>query len=78
MLIHESAQRMNTMDPCELTASVTAIANVISCRLNDNDIALLSAILVQLGDTLAAIAAQRALNSAVCQKNDKAFGRTGN
>lgn len=49
------------MNACELTASVTALANAIACRLSDEDLALLSAVLVQLGDTLATIAAQRGL-----------------
>lgn len=50
--------RLNT---CELTASVTAAANAIACQLSDDELALLSAILVQLGDTLATIATQRAI-----------------
>ncbi len=51
------------MNACELTASVTAIANIIACRLEEDEIALVAAILVQLGDTLATIGAQKA----VCQ-----------
>ena len=49
------------MDPCAMTAAVTALANVLACRLDDNSLALLSALLVQLGDTLATIATQRSL-----------------
>ncbi|MBQ9460665.1 MAG: hypothetical protein IJU51_01935 [Clostridia bacterium] len=49
------------MNPCELTASVTAIANAIASRLCDDDLSVLAAVLVQLGDTLATIAAQRAI-----------------
>lgn len=49
------------MNACELTAAVTAIANTIACRLTDDELSVLSAILVQLGDTLALIAAQRSL-----------------
>ena len=41
------------MTPCELTALITALANTIACKLNDNELALLSSVLVQLGDTLA-------------------------
>ncbi|MBQ6152792.1 MAG: hypothetical protein IJJ15_03515 [Ruminococcus sp.] len=55
------------MNACELTASVTAAANAITCKLNDDELALLSAILVQLGDTLATIATQRA----ICSTDDK-------
>ena len=50
-----------SMDPCAMTAAVTALANVLACRLDDNSLALLSALLVQLGDTLATIATQRSL-----------------
>ena len=49
------------MDPCALTAAVTALANILACRLDDDSLTLLSALLVQLGDTLAVIAAQRSL-----------------
>ena len=49
------------MNACELTASVTAAANAIACRLCDDDLVLLAAVLVQLGDTLATIATQRSL-----------------
>ena len=44
------------MNPLEATASVTALANAIACALTAEEIALLAAILVQLGDTLATIA----------------------
>ena len=47
------------MNPCELTASVTALANAIACRLTDNELNLLAAVLSQLGDTLATIATGR-------------------
>ena len=49
------------MNACELTASVTAAANAIAYKLNDDELALLAAVLVQLGDTLATIATQRAI-----------------
>ena len=47
------------MNACELTTSVTALANAIACRLTNDEITLLAAVLVQLGDTLATIAAHR-------------------
>lgn len=56
------------MNPCELTASVTALANALACRLDENELNLLSAVLVQLGDTLDTIAAQRAM----CQNKIRA------
>ena len=56
------------MNSCEITASVTAAANVISANLNVEEITLLAVVLVQLGDTLATIATQRAIVEA---KKDK-------
>ena len=55
------------MNSLELTAAITAIANAISCRLTIDELALLAGILVQLGDTLATIAAQKNL----CQSETK-------
>ena len=49
------------MNSLELTTTITAIANAISCRLTIDELALLAGILVQLGDTLATIAAQKNL-----------------
>lgn len=53
------------MNACKITAAVTAAANTIACRLNDEELALWSSVLVQLGDTLATIAAQRDLCSRI-------------
>ena len=44
------------MTPLELTGAITAVANMLACELTSDDIALLSAIFTQLGDTLATIA----------------------
>ena len=49
------------MNPCELTVSITALANTIACKLTDDELTLLASVLVQLGDTLVTIAAQRAI-----------------
>lgn len=49
------------MNVCELTASVTAAANTIACQLSDDELVLIAAVLVQLGDTLATIATQRTI-----------------
>ena len=49
------------MSPIELTGAITVIANAISCNLSVEEKALLSGILVQLGDTIATIAAQESL-----------------
>ena len=56
------------MNAGEITAAVTAAANTIACRLNDEELALWSSVLVQLGDALATIAAQRDLCNS--QAND--------
>ena len=49
------------MNSCQLTASITAVANGIAQNLTTDEIALLAAILVQLGDTLATIATHRTI-----------------
>ena len=49
------------MNSCELTATITTIANAISCNLSNDELNLLAATLVQLGDTLVTISVQRTL-----------------
>ena len=49
------------MNACNLTAAVTALANTIACGVKAEEIVLLSSVFLQLGDTLATIAAHRAL-----------------
>ncbi len=50
------------MNSCELTMAVAALANTIACKLKSpEEISLVAAVLVQLGDTLETIAAQQAL-----------------
>lgn len=49
------------MNPCELTAFVTAIANVLANQLSDDELNLLGAVVTQLGDTLLTIATQRSI-----------------
>lgn len=56
------------MGACELTASITAIANILSRDLGANEIGVLAAVFTQLGDTLSTIAAQRALCEEICGK----------
>lgn len=51
----------DNMNACELTASITAVANAMACKFNDDELGILALILTQLGDTLATIAAQRAI-----------------
>lgn len=49
------------MNSCQLTTSVTAVANALSSKLSVEETTLLAAVLVQLGDTLATIATRRTL-----------------
>lgn len=44
-----------------ITFGVTLLANTIAANLSDDELALTAAVLTQLGDTLATIAAQRAI-----------------
>ncbi len=50
-------------DPLALTTAVNTLAVAIAGRLNDEELDLVAAILVQLGDTLATISTQRAICS---------------
>lgn len=49
------------MNSCEITASVTAVANALACKLDNDELTLLASVLVQLGDTLVTIVTQRAI-----------------
>ena len=49
------------MNSLELTAAITAVANAIACGLDESELALVASIFVQIGDTLATVAAERAL-----------------
>ncbi len=63
------------MNACELTASITAIANILSTELTVNELNLWAAVLTQLGDTLATIAAQKAYRPALIHKNIYRFSK---
>ena len=54
------------MNPCELTATITVIANSLANKMTDDELAALSTVLVQLGDTLATIITHRS----ICNKNN--------
>lgn len=58
------------MDALATTYVITAIANAISQGLSVEEISLLAAIFVQLGDTLATIATQKTFCSSL-SKNQK-------
>ena len=47
------------MNACEVTASVTALANTLACQMTNDELNLLGVILTQLGDTILTIAAHR-------------------
>ena len=49
------------MSSLELTTAVTALANAIACSITVDQTVLLASVLVQLGDTLATIAARESL-----------------
>ena len=55
------------MNSLELTGAITALSNAIACKLTAEEAALLASILVQIGDTLATIAAQESL----CENHNK-------
>lgn len=47
------------MNGCQLTTSITAIANTLACQMTADELNILGVILTQLGDTLLTIAAHR-------------------
>lgn len=49
------------MNACELTASITAIANWLACQLTQDELELLGVSLTQLGDTLLTIVTQKSI-----------------
>jgi hypothetical protein len=49
------------MNPCELTATITAIANWLACQLTEDELTMLGVSLTQLGDTLLTIATQKSI-----------------
>lgn len=59
------------MNSLELTAAVTAVANAIACNLTVSELALVASLFVQLGDTLATIAAQKSLCEERMEKNEE-------
>ena len=49
------------MNACELTAAITAAANILAKSLTNEELELLGVTLTQLGDTIITIATQRSL-----------------
>ena len=62
---YNEVMKMNSL---KLTAAVTALANAIACNMTVSELAVIAGILVQLGDTLATIAAQRDLCEGVTEE----------
>lgn len=59
---------MIILNSCELTFAITALANAIGCELNDDELAFLASVLVQLGDTLVTIVTRKALCENISKK----------
>ena len=49
------------MNACELTASITALANWLACQLSQDQLEILGVTLTQLGDTLQTISTQKSI-----------------
>ena len=49
------------MNACELTASITAFADALACKLTNDELTLLGTISTQFGDTLLTIATHRTI-----------------
>ena len=58
------------MNPCELTVSITALANALASDLTNDELNLLGAVFSQLGDTLVTIATQRSICESARQTSD--------
>lgn len=52
------------MNACELTASITAVANMLAKNFTDDELEILGVALTQLGDTILTIATHRS----ICEK----------
>lgn len=59
------------MTPCEITASITAFANMFASKLCDDELSLWGAIFTQLGDTLETIAVARDIEKKSCKCIEK-------
>ena len=58
------------MSCIELTSSITVLANAMASKLNDDELAFLASVFMQLGDTLVTIATGRNLCSDTKQNCD--------
>jgi hypothetical protein len=67
---------MNKINPCELTAAITAAGNLLAKNRSPEELGLLSAVFMQLADVLATIAAAQALNAAEQEASTRQNGQT--
>ena len=58
------------MNPCELTVSITAMANALASDLTNDELNVLGAVFSQLGDTLTTIATQRSICESASHSSD--------
>ena len=65
VLVHMLIRGDMAMNSCELTASITALANAIACNRSTDELNLLGVVFTQLGDTLITIATQKS----ICDKS---------
>ena len=65
----DKKEHKKCINPGELTASITASANLIAKGLSEEELNLLAVIFTQLSDTLTTIATVRALNKEICENN---------
>ncbi len=61
MLLSGDCMKNPNCDPLALTTAVSALAVAIAKQVSDEQLELIAAVLTQLGDTLATIAAQQDL-----------------
>ena len=62
------------MNSCELTASITVLANTLASKMTDDELTALSTVLVLLGDTIDTIVTHRTL----CENNSNNKSLKGN
>lgn len=65
------------MNPCEITASITAIANVLAKSLSNKELAYWGVILAQLGETMGTLAALGEFNEGDEANSETAAGEEG-
>ena len=49
------------MNACELTTTITALANWLACQMTSEELELLGVTLTQLGDTVLTIVTQKSI-----------------